>query len=269
MAKKQIPLPSVSRVAPNSVAFLEIPIGPTYEYINFSLTGTGLAASMIDNIRLLANGVELQNYLNLQQLMDINTYHGREPDTAADFVMWFTNDDYKTNEEESMEALGTLGLQTLTVELTLNGTWPANGTIQAVAFIDTAQQKVGIYNRIKQTAMNSAVSGDIDYDKIVRNGAIYKQIHFFKSDINKILLEADGVKIFEGTKTQLERAQKNVRPTKRVPITAKCTTLDFALSGYYGDLLRTDGMNDLRARLSLASAGAVQIVTEQMDVFNY
>lgn len=269
MAKKQIPLPSVSRVATNSVAFVELPIGPTYEFINFSLTGTGLAASMVDSIRVLANGVELQNYLNLQQLIDINAYHGRAADTAADFCLWFTNDDYKTTEEEGMEALGTLGLQTLTVELTLNGTWPANGTMLATAYIDTAQQKVGIYNRIKQTAMNSAVAGDIDYDKIVRNGAIYKQIHFFKSDISKIVLEADGVKIIEGTKTQLERAQKNVRPVARVPVTAKCTTLNFALSGFYGDLLRTDGMNDLRARLTLTTAGAVQIVTEQMDVFNY
>lgn len=269
MAKKHIPLPSVSRVAPSSVAFLEVPIGPTYEFINFSLTGTGLAASMVENIRVLANGVELQNYLNLQQLIDINAYHGRAADTAADFCLWFNNDDYKTTEEEGMEALGTLGLQTLTVELTLNATWPANGTIQAVAFIDTMQQKVGIYNRIKQTTMNSAVAGDIDYDKIVRGGAIYKQIHFQKADINKIVLEADGVKIYEGTKTQLERAQKNVRPFARVPQTAKMTTLDFALSGYYGDLLRTDGMNDLRARLTLATSGAVQIVTEQMDVFNY
>jgi hypothetical protein len=117
--------------------------------------------------------------------------------------------------------------------------------------------------------MNSAVAGDIDYDKIVRGGAIYKQMHFQKADISKIVLEADGVKIYEGTKTQLERAQKNVRPVARVPQTAKMTTLDFALSGYYGDLLRTDGMNDLRARLTLDTLGAVQIVTEQMDVFVY
>lgn len=269
MAKKHIPLPSVSRVATGSVAFVELPIGPTYEFINFSLTGTGLAASMVDNIRVLANGVELQNYLNLQQLIDINAYHGRATDSAADFCLWFTNDDYKTTEEEGMEALGTAGLTTLTVELTLSGTWPANGTIAATAFIDTVQQKVGIYNRIKQTSMNSAVAGDIDYDKIVRNGAIYKQIHFFKADINRIVLEADGVKIIEGTKTVLERSQKNTRPVARVPQTGKMTTLDFALSGYYGDLLRTDGMNDLRARLTLGTSGAVQIVTEQMDVFNY
>lgn len=269
MAKKHIPLPSTSRVATGSVAFVELPIGPTYEYINFSLTGTGLAASMVDNIRVLANGVELQNYLNLQQLIDINAYHGRATDSAADFCLWFTNDDYKTTEEEGMEALGTAGLTTLTVELTLSGTWPANGTIAATAFIDTVQQKVGIYNRIKQTSMNSAVAGDIDYDKIVRNGAIYKQIHFFKADINRIVLEADGVKIIEGTKTVLERSQKNTRPVARVPQTGKMTTLDFALSGYYGDLLRTDGMNDLRARLTLGTSGAVQIVTEQMDVFNY
>lgn len=268
MAKKHISLPSVSRVAPNSVAFLEIPIGPTYEVINFVMTGTGLAASMVDNIKLIANGQELQTYLNLQQLIDINAYHGRAADTAGDFCMWFVNDDYIALAEKAMEALGTDGLQTLVVEISLNGTWPANGTIAANAYIDTVRQPLGVFNRIKQTSMNSAVSGDIDYDKLIKGGAIYKQVHFFKSDIAKIVLEADGVKVIEGTKGVLERAQKNVKPFARVPQTAKATHLDFVLDGYYGDLFRTDGINDLRARLTLTTSGAVQIVTEQLDVFN-
>ncbi len=269
MAKKYLDLPSVSRVAPNSVAFLELPIGPTYEWLGITMTGTGLAASMVDSIRLLANGVELQSFLNLQQLMDINSYHGRATDAAGDWTLWFVNDDYDTIDQKIMEAIGTKGLQTLTLEITLNGTWPANGTILANAYIDTDQQELGIYNRIKQTSMNSVAAGDIDYDKLVRGGAIYKQVHFFKADVNKIVLEADGVKVQAGTKAQLERAQKNVKPTSRVPLSAKATTLDFVLDGHYGYALRTDNMNDLRARLTLGSAGVVQIVTEQMDVFKY
>lgn len=269
MAKKQIELPSVSRVGVGSVAFVEVPIGPTYEWLNFTMTGTALAVTMVDAIRVIANGIVLQEYLNLQQLIDINAYHGRATDSAADWCLWFSNDDYKLTEEEGMEALGTDGLQTLTIEISLNGTWPANGTIQGEAWIETQKQPLGIYNRIRQTTLNSSVAGDIDYDKIIRGGAIYKQIHFQKSDVNKIVLEADGVKIFSGTKTQLERAQKNVRPFARLPITAKMTTLDFVLSGHYGDLLRTDGMNDLRARLTLGTSGNVQIVTEQLDVFKY
>lgn len=267
MAKKHITLPSVSRVGVSSVAFLEIPIGPTYETINVVMTGTGLAATMVDSIKLIANGQEIQSFLNLQQLIDINAYHGRATDTAGDWCLHFENDDYQTLAEKSMEALGTDGLQTLVLEITLNGTWPANGTVTANAFIDTVRQPLGVFNRIKQTSMNSAVAGDIDHDKLIKGGAIYKQIHFIKADVTKIVLEADGVKVIEGTKSVLERSQKNVRPFARVPQTAKMTTLDFSLSGYYGDLFRTDGINDLRARLTLGSAGAIQVVTEQLDVF--
>lgn len=269
MAKKHIPLPSVSRVAPSSVAFLEIPIGPTYEVLNFVMTGTALAATMVDGIKIIANGQELQSFLNLPQLIDINSYHGRAADTVSDFCIWFVNDDYVALAEKQLEALGTDGLQTLVVELTLNATWPANGTIVVNAFIDTDRARVGIYNKIKQFAINSAVSGDIDYDKLIRGGAVYKQAHFFKFDVNKIVLEADGVKVIDGSKSVLERAQKNVKPFARVPVTARCTTLDFCLDGYFGDLFRTDGINDLRARLTLGSAGAVQVVTEQLDEFKY
>jgi len=267
MAKKHIPLPSVSRVASSSVAFLEIPIGATYEVLNFVMTGTGLAATMVDGIKLIANGQEIQSFLNLQQLIDINAYHGRAADSAADWCMWFVNDDYSSLEEKALESLGTEGLQSLVIEITLNATWPANGTIAANAYIDTVKQPLGVFNRVKQFAINSAVAGDIDYDKLIKGGAIYKQIHFFKADVNKIVLEADGVKVIDGAKAVLERAQKNVKPFARVPQTAKCTSLDFCLDGYYGDLFRTDGINDLRARLTLGSAGAVQVVTEQLDVF--
>lgn len=267
MAKKIIPLPAVTRVAPSSVAFIEIPIGPTYETIDLQMTGTALAASMVDNIKLIANGQELQTYLNLQQLIDLNTYHGRAADTAADWCIHLANDDYSTLAEKNMEAFGTANLQTLTLEITLNGTWPANGTIKAFALVETVQQPLGVFNRIRQTVFNAPAIGDVEYDKIQRNGAVYKQIHFIKSDINNVVLEADGVKIIDATKTVIERIQKNVKPFARIPQSAKMTTLDFCLDGYYGDLFKTDGMSDLRARLTVASAGNIQIVTEQLDVF--
>ena len=267
MAKKHIQLPAVTRVAPSSVAFVEVPIGLTYETINFAMTGTGLAATMVDSIRLVANGQVLQEYLNLQQLIDINTFHGRVVDTAADWCLHLGNDDYNTLSEKNLESFGTADLQTLTIEITLGATWPVNGTIKGYAQVETTRQPLGVFNRIRQTVFNAPAVGDVEFDKIQRNGAVYKQIHFFKADINNVVLEADGVKIIDATKTVLERSQKNVRPFARVPQTAKATSLDFCLDGYYGDLFKTDGMNDLRARLTVASAGNIQIVTEQLDVF--
>lgn len=267
MAKKLIPLPSVSRVSPSSVAFIEIPIGVTYESINLVMTGTALAASMVDNIKLIGNGQELQTFLNLQQLIDINAFHGRATDTAGDWVMHFKNDDYLALDEKLMQGFGTLGLQTLVLEISLNATWAANGTIIAYASIDTKAEPLGAFNRIRQTVINASAAGEIEFDKLIRGGAIYDQIHLFKSDITKVVLEADSVKVIDATKGVLERQQKNVRPTARVPQTTKATHLDFVQNGFYGDAFRTDGMNDLRLRLTVGSAGAIQIVTEQLDVF--
>lgn len=266
--KKLIPVPSVTRVATSSVALIELPIGPTYESIDFVMTGTGLAATMVDTIRVLANGNELQNFKNLQQLIDINAYHGRAADTAADWALTFYNDDYIDIAEKQLERIGTLGLRTFTIEITLNATWPANGTIAAVAYVDTEQQPLGIYNRIRQAGF-AAVAGLQDFDKLIRgSGIVYKQIHLIKSDVTTALLEADSIKIIDASKAQLEREQKMVRPFARVPQTAKMTTIDFVLEGDRSSLLRTDGISDLRVRMNITAGGNLDIVTEQLEIFN-
>lgn len=266
--KKYLPVPSVTRVAPSSVAIVELPIGPTYENINFTMTGTGLVATMVDSIRVLANGEELQMFKNLQQLIDLNAFHGRAVDTAADWCLWFFNDDFQAIEEKQLERLGTLGLRTFTIELSLNATWPANGTITAMSYVDTEQQPVGIYNRIRQASYNSGSAGLQDFDKMIKgNGIVYKQIHLFKADVNSVIVEADSVKFIDAKKQALERELKNVRPFARVPQTGKATHIDFCLEGNRASLLRTDGMQDLRIRMDLGTAGNVDIVTEQLAFF--
>lgn len=267
--KKYLSVPSITRVGVSSTAIVELPIGPTYENINFVMGGGAITVGMVDAIRVLANGEELQMFKNLQQLIDINMYHGRAVDTALDWALHFSNDDFNEIAEKQLERLGTLGLRTLTVEITLNATWLGTGTITAMAYTDTDQQPVGIYNRIRQASYNSGAAGVQDFDKLIRgSGVVYKQIHLFKADVNNVIVEADSVKFIDAKKANLEREQKNVRPFARVPITARATHIDFALEGDRASLLRTDGMQDLRIRMDLGTAGNVDIVTEQLAFFN-
>lgn len=268
MAKKTLLLPSISRVVAGAVAILEMPINPTYHHIKFTATGTALAVGHIGKIRVIVDGKTVQEFKDLTRLIDINAFHGRQADTVTDFMLHFKDDDFNDLAEKRTMAFGTQGLQTFNIEIELAAGFPADGTLKAHAFIDTVPQPLGVFNRIRETSMNSASSGVVEYDKLIRNGAIYKQIHFFKADISRIELEADSNKVIDATKAVLERQQKSVRPVARVPVSAKATHLDFALEGTGSDLFNTTGMNDLRAKLTFDSAGVVEIVTEQLDYYS-
>ncbi|MES2637417.1 MAG: major capsid protein P2 [Pseudomonadota bacterium] len=267
MAKKIINLPSISRVVAGSIAILELPIGSTYQFIRFGATGTALAVGMIELIRVIVDGRVIQEYKNLQRLFDSNIYHNRSADTVNDFSLYFRDDDYDQLAAKRTPALGTDGLQTVNIEITLGATFPANGTLVAHALIDTKREQLGVFTRIRETSINSAVAGQIEYDKLVRGGAVYKAIHLWKADISSVILEADGNKIIEAPKAVLERIQKSVRPVARVPVTAKATHIDFCLEGDDGDLLNTAGMNDLRIRMNFDTSGVCEVSTEQLDVW--
>lgn len=269
MAKKILPL-SISRVAANTVAIVELPINPTYEMVRFAVTGTGLTASQIGAIRVVANTEVIQEYLDLTQLIDLNTYDGMGTDTVNDFTIYFKNPaEFIDNAQKAMMALGTADLRTLSIEIQLLAT-PADIAFVIHAVTDTALQPLGVYNRIKQIPLNSAVSGVVEWANLARNPVrpnVYSRIHFFKSDINKVELEANGVKVIEATKSMLEATQKKARPVANVPITAKATHLDFCTAGEYSDAFPTVGLNDLRLKLTFGSAGNCQIVTEEIAVF--
>jgi len=267
MAKKTYKLPSLSRVAASSTAILEVPIGATYHYINYQCSGTGLTVSMFNAIRLIVNGQELQKFKNLQRLFDENLYHGREADTVTSFTIWFKDDDYNDLAFKRSPAWGTQGLSTFNIEMDLGATFPADGKIIATAYMDTVAQPLGVFTRIRESSLSSAVSGDVDTDKIQKGGAVYKCIHLFKADVATVKLVADSITVIDATKATLEIQAKSVRPVKRVPITASCTHIDFMLEGDAGDLFDTTNVQDLRLTMNLTTSGTVEIVTEQLDIF--
>lgn len=275
MAKKSIKAPSISRVTPGSTAVLDLPIGPTYESIKFTNTGTALAISHFGKIRVLAEGQELQSYNNLQELIDINAYYGRSADTANEFMIHAVAKEFGDLAYQRTPAWGTQGLATLTIEIDLPVGAPANITMAAQVFIDTVPQPLGTYIRVRNFPYSSPVSGVVEIDKLPRNGEVYKAIHMFKSDITNVLLTVNQNQVIDSSKALLERDQKNVRPVARVPQTAKATHLDFLLDGDPGDMLATsvvrngkqELINDFRLAMTLGSAGSVSIITECISVW--
>ncbi len=264
MARKTIKLPSMSRVVAGSKATLEMITGFTYLNIIISATGTALAASMFKRIDVFINGKVVVTYKDLQRLMDINGYYNRGTDTVNEFALHFFRAELVDLLYRRAPGIGTADVQTFHIEFELDATAPADIEMTAHAFVDPAPQPLGAFIKIREYPFSSAVAGQVEIDKLPR-GAFYSAIHMFKDDISAIEVELDGNKIVDATKAVLERGQKEASPVKRVPVTASATHLDWVMEGDLAQAIQTDQLQDFRVKMTLDTAGAVDIVTETLD----
>lgn len=267
--KKINKLPSISRVSPGNTATLEIPLGPTYERIVFDVSAAvGLDAADIGRIRVMIDGKEKQTFKDLQRLIDINTYYNRGADSVAaaaiQFVLHFNRAELVDNIMRSMPGIGTADVQTFHIEIEIAAGAPADIAMKAHAQVDPARQNIGAFFNIREFPFNSAVAGQVEQDKLPR-GAFYSAIHLFKADITAVEVEANGVKMVDATKGVLERFQKEANGKARVPLTAKATHIDLITDGNLFDSLPTANLQDFRVKMTLATSGAVDIVTETLD----
>lgn len=270
--KKIVKLPSLSRVVPGSKATLEMPLGPTYERVIFTVSAAaGLDAADINRIDVLMNGRSEMTFKNLQRLIDLNTYYNRDADTVAatkiEFAVHFNRAELVDNLMRSAPGIGTKDLSTLHFELDIAATAPADIAITAHALVDPTQQNIGAFFSVKEYPFSSAVSGEVEVDKLLK-GPFYGAIHLFKSDISKVEVTAEGAKIVEATKGVLERIAKGASPVKRAPVTASATHIDFITNGNLFDAIPTAGLQDWRLKMTLDTSGAVDVVSETLNTLN-
>lgn len=270
--KKIVKLPSLSRVVAGSKATLELPLGNTYERIIFTASSAaGFDAGDIKRIDVLINGNVVQTYKNLQRLIDLNGYYNRDADTMAatgsQFALHFTRAELLDGVWRKAPGFGTADVQTMHIEIEIDSLAPADLAITAHAQVNPARENLGAFFKIREFPVSNATAGVLEADKLPR-GAWYAAIHCFKSDITAIEVVANDVKIVEATKAILERLQKGSSPMKRVPVTASCTHIDLITDGNLLDSLPTAGLSDFRVKMTLATAGAVDIVTETVDTIS-
>lgn len=269
MARKQLKLPSMSRVVAGSKAVLELPIGPTYRRVFFVATAAlGLDATDFGRIDVVIDGKVVQTFKDATRLKAINDYYGRGADSYAaarcEFAIHFERAELADMVLRRAPGIGTADVQTFTIEIQLAAGAPADIAMVAYAEIDPTPQPLGVFFKVREYAFNSAVAGQVEIDKLPKGGW-YSVLHLFKADVSAVEVEANQAKAIDATKAILERIQKEASPVKRVPQTASCTHVDLITDGDLSQSLRTDLLNDFRIRATLDTAGAMDIVAETLD----
>lgn len=267
MAKKILRLPSISRVAANSRAILELPIGPTYKRIVLvGAAAAGFAVGQVGRIDVNVNAKTIQTFKNLQRLIDLNAFYNRSADTVSaagtEFALHFERAELHSLADRRGPGMGTADVATFTVEIDLAAV-PADFTLQAYAEIDPLPQPLGLFTRIREFPFNAPAAGIVEMDKFPRSG-LYQAIHMQKGDISLVEIEANGNKIVDATTAVLHRIAKEGAPIKRVPV-AGYTHLDMASDGDLFQSIRAEALGDFRLKMTVGSAGAFDLVTETLD----
>ncbi len=238
------------------------PVRYTYDYILLEYTGTGVTRAMLTDIQVLANGEPIWNFKDGDRLDQWNDYYGRS-DTAGFLMLPFNRREMKSLGDERIFGLGTADLDTLSVQIKMGATTPADFSLKAHAQL-SEPQPLGVFCRVKEINYNSAVSGQVDVDKIPLGPRIMA-LHAFKSDVADLEVYLNEVKIWDLSKTVGEVFEKNFG---RTPQTAVATHADWLLEGDAGQAMITEDQgkrNDLLIKPTLTTAGAVTFLVEYLD----
>jgi len=257
--RKTVKLPSISNVGTSLTATLNCPTGLTYDRITLAYSGTSVTRAMMSNIQVLINGKPVQTYGDADELQDINDYYGRA-DNAGYVTLYFARPELDNVAQQRLTALGTLDVQTLAINIDITAAAPGDFALTATA-VQSEPQPLGLLTKVRAYPFSSAVSGAIEIDNIPV-GPRVQAIHLFKSDISNLVLELDGVKVYETTKALGEVIQKE---HGRVPVTSSATHFDSQLENDNAQAMITKGVQDFRLRPTLDTSGAVRVVVEYLD----
>jgi hypothetical protein len=260
MARVLRELPAVDNVAAGATATQRLPIGPTYDLIQ--LVYTGVTRAQINGIRVVVNGKVIQKFTEADRLQDINDYYGR-PDTSGVVTLYFWRPEMDGVARQRLTALGTLDVQTAAIEIDIDAA--AVGTTLKCLALQSEPAPLGLINKIKEFTAQPSVAGAFEVDQLVL-GARVQAMHFYKSDITRVEIDADSVRVYEANKADAEALQKSYG---RVPQTAVMTSVDWCLDGDQANAIITDRtvIQDLRIRPTVGAAGNVPIVVEYLDQF--
>ncbi len=242
------------------------PVRGTYDKITLFYGGIAPADTDFVNLQVKCNGEAIWDFATMADLRSYNKYWGYY-DAAGQITFWFNRKHMKQLADQRIFGIGTLDLDTFTIEADIDATAPADLTVNAQAWVSD-QQALGVFTRIRKLSYNSAVAGQVDVDKIPVGQGRLMALHLKKADISDVETYVNDAKVYEASKTQSEREQNDYG---RTPQTAAFTHVDFILDDDAAQAIVTEASTpnekkvDLLVKPTLDTAGAVTIYAEYLD----
>lgn len=259
-------LPSFNAVAPNSTATVNAPTGPTYQAITLLYKRAGVAAteaqvkSDLKRIRIKINGVTRFDVSGKHVIDVLNKYYGIAF-TNGLLTIPLSRPWHKTMEGEDNLAWGTKNVQTLGIEVDIDGA-AVSPTLVGEAFILPYERDLGSIIQVHEMPFSTSVAGMFEISTLPKGNGDLASLHFDSALVTAAEVFLNQVPASEGDESINRSLLTWVG--ERTP-QANYVHIDPLLKNRVSDVWPLAGVQDFRAKLTMSGAGAVDIIMETLN----
>ncbi|SMC29520.1 hypothetical protein SAMN02745857_03889 [Andreprevotia lacus DSM 23236] len=255
--KKELPF---FNVAAGSTATLQLPLGPTYEYILLQMAGTTFSKLHITDIRVKING-KTMHQCSGADLESMNAYTGLATSAAflqLDFTELFARDQVG----QSIGALGTAaGVSAVMIEVDIAGTAVAP-SLTAYS-VTSAPKQLGVVNKLIKYPVNIGGAGKwpVQLPYGPQGGSIIKRVYVKSANITGLEVKLNGVVIHDSVKASNEFAQTLNRKTPQ----GGWYVWDPIVDNNQTDMVNTTGATSFEFNGYFSASEAITVYVEYID----
>jgi len=214
--KRIIPLNKIEGVTAGGTATIDLPRNVRYhavvlQYDTDTAGGATEANMEAEILRVKCNLEQVtQREASAAQIFDINRTKGITPQvgdgTAPGYIpLLFSEPQRETAVEKEATAWGMLGVTDFQIEVEIADNSGQTPSLKGFAIVDDVQEAPQGIVKWKRGQLTIGATGETPFSLNTTGGDSYQGLHFFESsagDIDSILLEWDGVKIYQLTEYQ-------------------------------------------------------------------
>jgi len=255
-------MPSFEGVAAGQTATAKMPIGLSYH--TALLTYSGVTLAQINEIRVVVNGKVLQRYVEASHLDSMNKFNGEAG--AAGILNIPIGDSFgnKTRAGVELSKLGTgvagdtNAVTSLHIEVDIDAA--AVGTTLSLLATMSDPDVSGLVKHVRQFTKTPTGAGIFEISDLPR-GDLYKKLFLKASNITKVEIERDERIIFSRTTAENTKIQNDgVRISQ-----AGYWVIDFTEEGYGSEEMITQGVQDLRLKLTMSAGETIGLTLESFN----
>lgn len=214
--KRIIPLNKIEGVTAGGTATIDLPTNVRYHGIclqyDTTTAGGATEANMETEISEVRVNIEqvTQRKANASQIFDINRTKGQSPTvgdgTAPGFIpLHFSEPQRERQLEREATAWGMAGVRDFQIEVDIANNAGQTPSLKGFAIVDDLQEAPKGIVKWKKNTLTVGATGETPFALSTETGDSYQGLFFFESaagDIDDLLLEWDGVKMYQLTEYQ-------------------------------------------------------------------
>lgn len=265
MAKTFRSMPSINGVGASQTATLNMPIGLTYHGLLFTMGGTTMAITNIDEIRINGNGRNIYT-VDGGNLDEINLYEGQAGASGTQFYLDFERYGLESQLFRELTAIGTgfavgennpTPLSTFQAEIDIDGSASAP-TLSAKA-LQSAPKPLGLLKKRRIFTYSPAGALDFEISDLPKGDLIDKiMIRSANNAITQVRVDRDNFRMFDRTPDENDLFQIN---GVRVP-QDNWFVVDPSERGVGGEAFVTSRINDFRLIITVSAADTLTIYVD-------